>query len=875
MAPATVNPTTPNEIQYTIQNSTAFIANFTLDVAPGAQESFSFTHPDPQAGAVYSLVYISPGGARTTIPLPAGGAVANFAVSGDQGAPSGGNSVLAVNVTEMNGTGPNPGELWELRVNADATGQYTFDAPSTNMEVHWLAVDPVADLVVPATVFEKEEVTLNAANANPAGTVAGVLPATIAPTYTWTHTGLNPITELPTTTTTPSFKVTPKDVYDPVPVPFTVTTTFADAANLYTGFLQTASVPETVTVNQRRQQVVLVIDRSGSMALENRYDNAKAACRVLVHLFAGLREGVNAGDRIGIVAFEDEVAGFRGGGPSTRIQAILPLSSVPDAVAAIDDPAFDFGAPGTNTPIGDGLVFAIDLLAAQGPITDQNFNLVLVSDGLENCGHVALDPTLATGGAISFTTAISSLFPARKAVAEASRFHINGIALGPTANPSQMNQLATQFKGVFAHVNNAFELASTFAGILQPAQDVNQVTEQLTPTTGVADPDAASFPAGANALYLTTEDEVDRLVVSVLPPAGSTVITDTIQLARWDGASYLPVTATVLATESDRSVSVSKLPDIANGQSLHWRVIHGTGPSTAHPLDVSQALCYVDLHLLADVILDKPRYGTGDRMTLTVRIRQDFRPVLGSTIRAKLTAPGVGLGEELSAIGDVPDDDRDRDSKDTLTWLERRINALLGKRNWRHLPTTQPTGLFVDNTDQLFDPEGDGNYTNTFARVFKEGTYAWELFVDGLTVTGNPYTRSLAISTFATVKVSPKKTTIKVTRVHNHPSRMLAARIVVTPQDARGERLGPGHDVNVIWSLKDGVFEDIFDKEPPPVFADGTYQRVILYGPRQRPVVVVKAAKVTLPTIDVRRALLGFDDDDDDRADKTTSVDGS
>jgi len=230
-----------------------------------------------------------------------------------------------------------------------------------------------------------------------------------------------------------------------------------------------------------------------------------------------------------------------------------------------------------------------------------------------------------------------------------------------------------------------------------------------------------------------------------------------------------------------------------------------------------------------------------------------------------LTAPDVGLGEELSTIGDVPDDNKEKDAKDPKPWLERRIQALLRKRNWRHLPsnTPPPSGLFVDNTDQLFDPEGDGNYTNTFARVFKEGTYAWQLFVDGLTVNGNPYTRSLAISTFATVKVSPKATTVKVIRVHNHPSKLLAARIVVTPQDARGERLGPGHDNVVVWSLDDGTFEHVLNHVPAETFPDGTYQRVILYRPTQRPIVRVLADDVLLPKIDVRRALLGFDHDDD------------
>ena len=40
---------------------------------------------------------------------------------------------------------------------------------------------------------------------------------------------------------------------------------------------------------------------------------------------------------------------------------------------------------------------------------------------------------------------------------------------------------------------------------------------------------------------------------------------------------------------------------------------------------------------------------------------------------------------------------------------------------------------------------------------------------------------------------------------------------------------------------------------------DGTYQRTVLFGNRQRPVVQVRAAQVLLPTIDVRHRLLGLD----------------
>jgi hypothetical protein len=872
MPTPTVSPTTASQGNYTISNSSAFIAVFEADINALGEEGFTVTYPDTLTGVSVSLVHIDTTvapPARLTVPLPAGGNVAHYNVAGENDPLGGGNIQLTVNINETFGSGTVAGELWELRVSADTRATWSMGVSSSNVDVNWLAVDPVAALTVPTDTFEQQPFSLNASNANlvsaVAGTVAGTLPATITPTYTWSYTGAIPFTELSTdtTTTATSLNIDPPGVYEPVPVLFTVATTFSDAAGLYTGFLSNVSDPTPSTVSQRRQQIVIVLDRSGSMVLENRYENAKIACRVLIHLFDGLRDQVNDGDRVAIVAFEDETAGFRGGSPSTRIQTLLPLSTLPAAVTAINNGTVDFGAPGTNTPIGDGLIAAIDLLGNAGPITDQRFSIILLTDGQENSGTVALVPASATDGAISFQTAVNASAK-RQAVLDQSRCKLSAIALGPTADQSVLSQLAAFHAGEFALVSDPGELAGSFGHMLENSQTVNAPTKQSTPTTGVTDPDSVTPPAAPfvfQPVYFSTEPTADRLVLSVVPAAGTTVITDTIQLARWDGASYHPETVTIQSTDSDRATFVAKLPPIAAGHQIDWRVIRGGNPSIGQPLDAAQVLAYIDLHLRADVILDQPAYRTGDRMTLTVRIRQDSTPILGATVTATLDAPAVGLGEQLTAMGNVQVAGPTKDSKDVPTWMEQRIGTLLTRNKWHALPRhCPPGGLFVDGTDQLADPDGDGNYTNTFAQVFKEGTYTWTLSVAGKDANGNPFTRQLSISTFVSVKVDPRASKIKVTRLHNDPSGLLAAQVVVLPQDRRGEDLGPGKDDQVIFALQDGTFQHVQQHQPAPVQTDGTYQRVVLYTNRQRPTLLVKAAKVLLPEIDIRKQLLGLGD---------------
>jgi len=268
------------------------------------------------------------------------------------------------------------------------------------------------------------------------------------------------------------------------------------------------------------------------------------------------------------------------------------------------------------------------------------------------------------------------------------------------------------------------------------------------------------------------------------------------------------------------------------------------------PLPATNVLAYEDLRVKAAVQLDKPEFLTGDDMKVTVRLRHDGSPILHAAVRAELDAPDVGLGEALSSLG--PDFKAEpRKGEDAPPLPAAMIEELLRRRQWKTWPRSSPTGLFVDGTDLLHDPDNDGNYTNTFDRIWKEGVYSWKLFVDGVDTKGNPFSRQLAIATVAGIRVDARATRIRQEQVPNHPSKLHAVRVIITPQDVRGERLGPNKDHVVIWALTGGVFEHIHNEEAAPVFTDGTYQRVILHRPGQQPMLRVKANGTLLPKIRV------------------------
>ncbi|MFI5910931.1 VWA domain-containing protein [Dactylosporangium sp. NPDC051541] len=883
MAPS-IDPLLPNQTNR-IHEARAFIAGFDLTIQATETKTLTVTYPSGGPGRTIKLVHIQVQPAQRVqlpIPVPLGtdtftGTLSHYGIDASEATLPNGDIELGISITD-NGGGTVTNESWELQASANDPAEWSVTPDAIGgMPITWVACDPVAELSVAPNVLEEQTVRLHATPADQ-NTIRPA-PGNNSPTpnftagYTWRQvSGAIPLNDLNGNvgvTTPDTFKdVTTPGVYEPVGAGLTVTTQFSDDQNLYPGFFRNVSPVTTMTVSQRPQLLVLVIDRSGSMASENRFENAKLACRSLVHLFYGLRRGVNPDDRVAIVAFEDEQAGFRGGEPSKRIQALLELSPLEVAKDAVEQDTIDFGAPGNSTPIGDGLLFALDLLVHHAPVVDQRYTCIVCTDGQDNSGTSPLDPAQATNGAVALANRLTDV---RRAVL--ANMTLGAIALGPTADQELLKKLATlpvERFAEFPFVLDSADLASKFGDILANTQKVNALIKSSAAPADA--PDSAPVPAG-NAVYFLTDATADRLVAAVTPGSDETAFSGSIQLAKHDGADYVAVQdgqedkVHYLQSLSDRAVFVEKLPEFDHRTVGHWRMIRGADVHSTQPLDPTEVLAYVDLHLLADVLLDQPSYETGDRMVLTVRIRHDNNVVLNANVRAELTAPAAGLGEELSALAEVfvPEPaaatSLDAGDLDTPTLREQRIRDLLRYRNWHTLPQCEPAGLFVDHTDRLFDRDGEGNYTNTFAQVFKEGTYNWKLFIDGLDIDGNPFTRTLEISTFASIKVDPRATTTKVTKIRNHPSGQQAARVIITPQDQRHERLGPGKDEEVVFALRDGTFEHVLQHQPAPVFADGTYQRVVLYTPKQRPTLQVRAAGVLLPMFDVRRQLTGPDRD--------------
>ncbi|WP_043663148.1 vWA domain-containing protein [Streptomyces xylophagus] len=830
---------------YTVNDAKAFVLQFHQALGAAGVQAIDIHYPEP--GAAPDLELTLTGNPPVNLmAIEQGGEgvpVGDYKVAVTRSQP--GIDPARVNCRITNQRSGTTSDEWTLRGSRNTPTQWDirFTDTSTNLAFDYLICDPRAVVEEPGTALEQNHITLLADDATgPVSepTVLGLdpadLPAAFKPSYAWHHDAGLAILPMDETTSEPSLDFELPGVYRTTDVPVTVTTRFGSD-----DFLTNVSETKHLTISHRPQDIVLVLDRSGSMGSEDKWTNAVKATRALVHLIADARAGVNDKDRIGIVTFTDNGA-WHALPISDQVEIPMPLTGLEQARTAIN--TLDLGQPANSTNIGDGLVAALDLLDAAGEIGDRRFTLVCMTDGLQNAGHYYVGSKLPDNAPPDVVEPFAGITGNRKTILSAARVYV--IGLGSTIDIDLLKGLASP-KG-FNQVLIPGQLPAVFTDMLEFSQEVNRPI----PDSSAKDP---NIDDGTDRVYVRTT-HADRVVLSVLAaPTDGTVALDL-----WNGTEFVAPDSVPAANVSptDQALSVGDPNKLPEGEVI-WRVslLHDT-TKEPQPLTPDQVLLYEDLHLKAELTLDQETYLTGDDMVLTVRIRRDSAPVLGAVVRAELDAPAVGLGEALSAaaLSATPPSATtapvDLDAKDVPPPAEQRIIDVMRHNGWSRWPRHQAPGLFADGTAILHDKDGTGDYTNTFSRVFKAGTYSWKVFADGQDPEGNAFDRQLTVSTVAGVKVDARTTKVRTERIPNHPSGLRATRITITPQDVRHERLGPGHDDVVIFALKDGTFEEIFNHQPAPVFTDGTYQRVILFKANQRPVVQILAAGTLLKPIDAK-----------------------
>ncbi len=220
--------------------------------------------------------------------------------------------------------------------------------------------------------------------------------------------------------------------------------------------------------DRRRADLVIVLDRSGSMQGRKLNDARQAVLTLLEHL--------SEKDRFALVSYSDGVQthaslNLMTAGNRSRLSALVRGISA-----------------GGGTNLGAGLRQGIDLLLSRGA-TENSGKVILISDGIANQGITAPE---ALGAMASIAT--------EKA------FSVSTIGVGSDFNELLMTAIADRGSGNYHYLENPAAFAAIFQKEFHQAMSVaaSSVKVRIPLSDGVTLVDASGYPIrmeGRNAVF--------------------------------------------------------------------------------------------------------------------------------------------------------------------------------------------------------------------------------------------------------------------------------------------------------------------------------------------------------------------------------------
>jgi Ca-activated chloride channel family protein len=238
--------------------------------------------------------------------------------------------------------------------------------------------------------------------------------------------------------------------------------------------IRTPTVASTSTV-YRPSDIVVVLDRSGSMAADNKLPYAKEAVRQVV-------SRLQATDRFALVTFDAQAA------VTTALTPVTP--EVREQIAG----QLDSMRPGDATNISAGLITARQLLADLA--AERSRRVILLSDGEANRGLVDAKELGQIAASFSQYEAVLST-----------------IGMGLGFNETVMASLADYGMGHYAYLEHLATLGDILAQDLHQAQQVYASASgvEITLGPGITITDAGGYP-----LDLTSQPGTARILTGQL-----------------------------------------------------------------------------------------------------------------------------------------------------------------------------------------------------------------------------------------------------------------------------------------------------------------------------------------------------------------------
>lgn len=278
--------------------------------------------------------------------------------------------------------------------------------------------------------------------------------------------------------------------------------------------------------DRKRMNLVLVIDRSGSMGSENKLEQVKTSAVEILN-------NLNPSDRLAIVTYDDS------------INTLLPSTSVEDKNYIRE---LIYGLhPGGSTNLSGGMMAGF--AEAQRNFREDSVNrIVLLSDGLANVGIV--DPTQIANQA--------------KRIRE-NKISVSAMGVGIDYNENLMASIADYSGGNYYYINQETSMASVFQKELNLMQNLigtnAKATFELNRGVEVVDIAGYKWEQSGRKLTIQVPDvysgETKRIMVQLKVPtdSGNNVVLGSGQFVCTDISKKKPVLFTANFQPSVKVIS--------------------------------------------------------------------------------------------------------------------------------------------------------------------------------------------------------------------------------------------------------------------------------------------------------------------------------
>jgi hypothetical protein len=590
-------------------------------------------------------------------------------------------------------------------------------------------------------------------------------------------------------------------------------------------------------------EYMIVLDQSGSMLSQSKWDNAKKAANFLANAMAILREATYFEDKLGVVTFSwnnaantDQTTTPK---PLNTISA-FPLGNYVDAAPAVSPPLSNY-----YTPIGKGLDAAFTALGTG--VEETQRVVLLLSDGLHNRpttqvpllpAYLIYDPCAAVAG--------WGICPGGTDI----RVQVNTVALGEDwgVDTALLTNIKNRFAGAlettYNITTNVEDLKEYFIASLDELYQMN-----------------LAF-SGSSGTEFTVNSGERKLVVILSWTTPASAVSFGLQQKTNPADPWTTVLCNVSATDATVGYAICSVNNPAAGT---WRAVDGMGNPL---LTADRQFVLVDLNLRARFAIDQQVHGTGQDIVLTAALNEAGVTVTNDSINHPVKAtvlikrPGEGFGTYVSVhtLGsceprspELPPIRRDRpglmrgtfSSQAFATAIAQPSNIDVKPDRFAKFDSLsklcqKDSLIYVEDPGiDLYDDgthgdvtANDGIYTLRFLNTQYEGSYVFRFKASGISPSGSAFSRVKTIAEYVRVEVDPAATDFD-SREYQRSGNIVVREYHVTPRDRFQGYLGPGYTDQIQFKTTAGSFIS-----PVIDYNNGIYSQLLRYDEsKDRPVV--------------------------------------